>query len=75
MEHADLTRSQLEQAGLGAFFRARDVGPLGIGPAEMWGTFRQESGLQLEVPAAFAAVGDRVIAFLGPVRESLARDE
>ena len=42
---------------------------------EMWGTFRQKSGLQLEVPAAFAAVGERVIAFLAPVRESLASDE
>lgn len=43
--------------------------------AEMWRTFRQKPGLQLKVPAAFAAAGERVIAFLGPVRESLARDE
>ena len=42
---------------------------------EMWRAFRQKSGLQLEVPAAFAAVGERVIAFLGPVRESLASGE
>ncbi len=42
---------------------------------EMWRAFRQKSGLQLEVPTAFAAVGERVIAFLGPVRESLASDE
>ena len=42
---------------------------------EMWRSFRQKSGLQLEVPAAFAAVGERVIAFLGPVRASLASDE
>ncbi len=39
---------------------------------EMWRAFRQKSGLQLEVPAAFAAVRERVIAFLGPVRDSLA---
>jgi hypothetical protein len=45
------------------------------GRAEMWRAFRQKPGLQLEVPAAFAAVGERVIAFLGPVRGSLARDE
>ena len=42
---------------------------------EMWRTFRQKSGLRLEVPAAFGDVGERVIAFLGPVRESLARGE
>ncbi len=41
---------------------------------EMWRAFRQKSGLQLDVPAAFAAVGERVIAFLGPVRDSLAGD-
>ena len=38
---------------------------------EMWRAFRQKSGLQLDVPAAFAAVGERVIAFLGPVWDSL----
>lgn len=42
---------------------------------EMWRSWRQKSGLQVEVPAAFAAVGERVIAFLGPVRESLASGE
>ena len=41
----------------------------------MWRAFRQKSGLQLGVPMAFTAVGERVIAFLGPVRESLASDE
>ncbi len=40
--------------------------------AEMWRAFHQKSGLQVEVPAAFAAVGERVITFLGPVREALA---
>ena len=43
--------------------------------SEMWRAFRQKPGFQLEVPAAFAAAGERVIAFLGPVRESLANDE
>lgn len=42
---------------------------------KMWGAFRRKSGLQLDVPAALAAVGERVIAFLGPVRESLTGDE
>ena len=40
---------------------------------EMWQAFRGKSGLQLDVPQAFADVGERVIEFLGPVRESLAR--
>ena len=40
---------------------------------EMWRAFRQKPGLQLDVPAAFEDVGERVIAFLAPVRESLAR--
>ena len=40
-----------------------------------WATFRTKSGERLEVPPAFAQVGERVIAFLGPVRESLARNE
>jgi len=35
MANPDLTQSQLEQAGLGAFFRPRDLNPLGIGPAEL----------------------------------------
>ena len=35
MARPDLTLSQLEQAGLGAFFRPRDLDPLGIGPAEL----------------------------------------
>ena len=35
MANPDLTQSQLEQAGLGAFFRPRDLDPLGIGPAEL----------------------------------------
>jgi hypothetical protein len=42
---------------------------------ELWLAFRQRSELRLEVPAALAAVGERVITFLGPVRESLANDE
>ena len=42
---------------------------------ETWRVFRQRSGLQVDVPAAFADVGERVIAFLGPARESLARNE
>ncbi len=35
MANPDLTQSQLEQAGLGAFFRSQDLSPLGIGPAEL----------------------------------------
>ena len=35
MANPGLTQSQLEQAGLGAFFRPRDLDPLGIGPAEL----------------------------------------
>ena len=40
-----------------------------------WATFRGKSGERLEIPPAFAQVGERVIAFLGPIRESLARNE
>ena len=43
--------------------------------SERWATFRTKSGEQLKVPPAFAQVGERVIGFLGPVRESLARNE
>lgn len=42
---------------------------------EMWRAFRQKSGLQLEVPEVFTDAGEQVIAFLGPVRESLAGDD
>jgi predicted transcriptional regulator of viral defense system len=35
MAQPELTQTQLEEAGLGAFFRPRDVEPLGIGPAEL----------------------------------------
>ena len=40
-----------------------------------WATFQGKSGERLAVPPAFAQVGERVIAYLGPVRESLARNE
>ena len=35
MVHPDLTQGRLEQAGLGAFFRPRDLEALGIGPARL----------------------------------------
>ncbi len=42
---------------------------------QMWQAFRQNSFVRLEVPDSFADVGERVIAFLGPLRESLAHGD
>ena len=43
--------------------------------ADMWQAFIGRAGAQVGVPTRFEEVGERVISFLGPARESLARRE
>ena len=43
--------------------------------AEMWRAFQRKSDLKLNLPGEFGALGEIIVKFLGPVRESIAHEE
>ena len=76
------------RAAIGETFRRRgtvlaDMVPKALQPAfyqdearaELWRAFLERAGAQVGVSTRFEEAGERVIAFLGPARESLARNE